>query len=692
MPDRTSTAALPRISGQRFQAAVTQRPRLHSLPASVNFGSQTVGSTSAPQNITLSNTGSSYLAITSIAVTGSNSGDFLSSNTCGTIVASGATCTISVSFKPSLVAAEAASISIAGNEPGSPLSVGLAGTGAAAITSGGLVINPSATFAGENGTVTFTANRPVNWALANGSSGTLLSSNSTSATFSAPASIPAQNAVGSCQATPNDSVYNTRIDNLPVESHSATWTTNMGSVGIGFLTSWGTNIADSTTPVRNMSFYYTSPYNGPFVMPQWPALKRENGTFGTRLNDTDHHILTVRKGNCQFYEIYNDYFTPATCRDGVTQGCNAQSGLTYSWNSYALPTAGSTDAAGLPLGPLTLRLDEMKAGMIQHALRFTVAGGYIHASPYWPANSGNGCGNCVNSPPYGARFRLKASYNISRFSPGAQVVLTALKQYGMFLADAGTGPTVTVNTDVTEDPASMGVLGEIGGAQINMTNFEAVDESSFIVSNSSLRVNPANGFETPASFAVLTATDQTNSTYQVTFPIALQSVTVGIPSPTMAIMAGMSNYQLASWITGSSNQNTMWSMVSGVGSVTPGGAYTPPASVTGPTQAVLQVASAADSSASARLYVTVLPVGSNPAGTIRIDSGNPNGTTDSNGNVWLGTRPSSRAPTSSSAETIRIGLRSIAAPKDMFTKAPATLMETTSFIAWWFRMATIRFA
>ncbi len=466
----------------------------------------------------------------------------------------------------------------------------------------------------------------------------------------------------------------------------------MGSVGIGFLTSWGTNIADSTTPVRNMSFYYTSPYNGPFVMPQWPALKRENGTFGTRLNDTDHHILTVRKGNCQFYEIYNDYFTPATCRDGVTQGCNAQSGLTYSWNSYALPTAGSTDAAGLPLGPLTLRLDEMKAGMIQHALRFTVAGGYIHASPYWPANSGNGCGNCVNSPPYGARFRLKASYNISRFSPGAQVVLTALKQYGMFLADAGTGPTVTVNTDVTEDPASMGVLGEIGGAQINMTNFEAVDESSFIVSNSSLRVNPANGFETPASFAVLTATDQTNSTYQVTFPIALQSVTVGIPSPTMAIMAGMSNYQLASWITGSSNQNTMWSMVSGVGSVTPGGAYTPPASVTGPTQAVLQVASAADSSASARLYVTVLPVGSNPAGTIRIDSGNPNGTTDSNGNVWLGTRPSSRAPTSSSAETIRIGLRSIAAPKDMFTKAPATLMETTSFIAWWFRMATIRFA
>ena len=614
----------------------TPSPQVTLTPSSVVFGNQTVATTSAVKTITLMNSGTSYLSLSGISISGANAADFLESNTCGTIVPSGATCTLSITFKPSAVAAETASIVITGNQPGSPTVVSVTGSGVAAITSGGITLTPSAMFAGENGQITFTSNKPVNWSLANGSSGTLTSSSSTSATFAAPASIPAQNVIGSCQATPNDSVYNTRIDNLPVESHSSTWTVNMGTNGISFLTSWGTNIADSTTPVQNMSFYYTTGYNGPFVFPKWPALKREGGTFGTRLNDTDHHIVTVRRDNCQFYETYNDYFTPSTCRDGVTKGCNAQSGLAYGWNSYALPTGGSTDAAGLPLAPLTLHLDEIKAGVIKHAMRFTVAGGYIHALPYWPANSSNGCGSCGNAPPYGARFRLKASYDISKFSSTAQVILTALKQYGMFLADAGTGPTITASTDLTEDPTVSGALGAITGAQINMTNFEAVDESSFMASSSSAQVSPANGYQTPSTFAVLTATDQTNSSYQVSFPIALQSVIVGIPSPTMVILAGLQSYQLTSWVTGNSNQNTTWSLVSGVGSVTAGGAYTPPSSVASPSSAVLQATSVADPTASSKLYVTVLPVGTNPAGSIRIDSGNPGGSVDSGGNTWFG--------------------------------------------------------
>ncbi len=613
----------------------TPSPQITLTPASLSFGNQTAGTTSAAKNITLTNSGTSFLALSGIGLTSGNSTDFLVSNTCGSIVPSGASCTISVSFKPSLVSAEASIVAISGNEAGSPVQINLTGTGVAAITSGGLVITPSATHAGENGTITFISNRPVNWSLANGSSGTLTTSSSTSATYSAPASIPAQNVLGSCQATPNDSVYNTRIDNLPVEAHSATWTSNMGSVGLNFLTSWGTNIADNTTPVQNMAFYYTTAYNGPFVMPQWPTLKRENGTFGTRWNGTDHHILTVRKDNCQFYEIYNNYFTPATCRDGVTQGCNAQSGLTYSWNSYALPPGGSTDAAGLPLGPLTLHLDEIKSGAIHHAMRFTLSGGYIQALAYWPANSTNGCGGCVSSPPYGARFRLKASFDISKFSATAQVVLTALKQYGMFLADAGTGPTVTVSTDTTEDGLTMSAFAQIGNAQINISNFEAVDETSFIVSNSSAQVNPANPYQAPSSFALLTATDQTNATYQVNFPVALQSVIVGIPSPTMAITAGMSGYQLTSWVNGTTNQTVTWSLVSGPGSVTSTGVYTPPATVSTQTSATLEVTSAADPNAFAQLYVTVLPTGANPAGTIRIDSGNWANTTDGNGNLWL---------------------------------------------------------
>ena len=610
-------------------------PQVTLSEANVTFNSQTIGSTSSAATITLLNSGTSYLTLSSVTMSGANASDFLASSTCGTNVPSGASCTIAVSFKPSTAQTETASVVITGSQPNSPTLIPVTGAGVVAVTSGGLVITPSATSAGENGAVTFSSNRPVTWSLATGSSGTLASNSSTSATFQAAASIPSTNVLGGCQVTPTDSVFNTRIDSLPVATTSATWTANMGTNGIGFLTSWGTNIADSTTPVRSMSFYYTTPYNGPFVFPTWPLLKREGGTFQTRYNSTDHHIMTVRKDNCQFYEIYNDWLTPGYCSSGSTTICNAQSGLTYNSTSYALPTAGATDAAGMPLAPLTLHLDEIKGGAIKHAMRFTVAGGYIHSSPTWPSNSGNGCSSCTNSPPYGARFRLKASYNISSFSAEAQVILTALKQYGMFLADAGTGPSITLDTDVSEDVPTMSAIGQISAAQIGMGNFEAVDESSFIVSGNSMQVNPKNGYVTPASFAVVTATDQTTSNYQVNFPVALQPVIVGIPSPTMFILAGMTGYQLTSWVNSSSNQAVTWSLVSGTGSVTAGGLYTPPASVSAPTTAALKVTSVADANAVAQLYVTVLPVGTNPTGGIRIDSGSYTGQTDGGGNVWL---------------------------------------------------------
>jgi hypothetical protein len=614
----------------------TSTPQVTLTPTSLSFGNQTTGTTSNSATVTLNNTGTAYLSITGITLSGTNAKDFLVSNTCGTIVASGATCTISVVYQPTVIGSETATLNIAGNQPGSPTTLALSGTGVVAITSGGLVLTPSATYASENGTITFTSNRPVNWALATGSAGTLVVNSSTSATYTAPASIPSQNLMGACQVTPNDSVFNTRVDSLPLESHSATWTANMGSNGIGFFTSWGTNIADANTPVTSESFYYTTAYNGPFVTPKWPLLKREGGTFTTPFNSTDHHSITVRKDNCQFYEIYNDYMTPHLCRDNKTPGCTATSGFQYNWSSYGLPTGGATDAAGMPLAPLTLHLDEIKAGAIHHAMRFTVAGGFIHALPYWPANSGNGCGSCTNSPPYGARFRLKASYDISRFSAYAQTVLTALKQYGMFLADAGTGPTITTSTDLTEDPNVMWSLSQIAGASINMSNFEVVDESSFIVGTHSSQVNPNNSYVTPTGFAAVSATDQTNSTYQVTYPIPLQSVAVGLSSPTVTIIAGTTGYQLASWVNGTSNQNVAWSLVSGAGSVTAGGVYTPPATVASIATAVLKATSAADANASSLLYVTILPIGNNPAGSIRIDSGAPLGTTDASGNLWLG--------------------------------------------------------
>ena len=505
----------------------------------------------------------------------------------------------------------------------------------AAQTSGGLVISPSTGAVLQGQALTFTANRPVTWSLASGSSGTITSSASTTATYVAPALVSPQNVVGGCQTTPNDSVFNTRVDHLPVEAHSSTWIANMGTRPLTASIDFGTNVADHNTPIVNERFYYTTANNGPFVMPQWPALKRQGGTFVTDKNGSDHHIVTVDRDDCQFYEIYNNYFSPRVCRDG-SPGCTATSGLSYAWSTYSLPTGGATDAAGLPYAPTVLHLAEIKARSVNHVMRFVIDPKSIHAAAYWPANSGNGCRSCVNSPPYGARFRLKAGFDTSTFSAEAQAVLTALKQYGMFLTDASynSGPTIVVDTDVSEDPVASAAINEIISKGIPVQDFEAVDESSFIVNNSSSQVNPANGFETPNRYVVLTATDRANPNNTANIPIALESLNVGLPSPTLYILAGTVNYQLTSWVN-SLDENTTWSLVSGVGSVT-GSAYTPPASISSPSQAVLQVASTTDPDAFADLYVTVLPNGRNPTGSIRIDTGNPFGMTDASGNTWLG--------------------------------------------------------
>ncbi len=77
----------------------------------------------------------------------------------------------------------------------------------------------------------------------------------------------------------------------------------MGTVSLGFLPSWGLNIADASTPIAKESFFYSTGNNGLFVLPVWPSLKREGGTFITPFNSTDHHIITVQRESCRFYEF-----------------------------------------------------------------------------------------------------------------------------------------------------------------------------------------------------------------------------------------------------------------------------------------------------------------------------------------------------------------------------------------------------
>src|SRR5207253_2213306 len=95
----------------------------------------------------------------------------------------------------------------------------------------------------------------------------------------------------------------------------------------------------------------------------------------------------------------------------------------------------SADAAGLPIMPGLLRWDEVKRGYVDHAIRFTAP--YTSRHFIWPARHEAGSKSSLAFPPMGARFRLRASFPISRFRPDVQAVLRAMKTYGLILADNG---------------------------------------------------------------------------------------------------------------------------------------------------------------------------------------------------------------------------------------------------------------
>jgi hypothetical protein len=164
----------------------------------------------------------------------------------------------------------------------------------------------------------------------------------------------------------------------------------------------------------------------------------------------------VRQGECKLYELY--HAAPSG------PGWQAGSGAVWDLSSNALRPEGwtSADAAGLPILPGLARYDEVTAGEIRHALRFTVGTtqrGYIH-----PATHQAGATDDASYPPMGLRLRLKASYNISGFTGESRVILEALKKYGMIVADNGTSWYISGATDARWNDDDLDQLKGVPGS------------------------------------------------------------------------------------------------------------------------------------------------------------------------------------------------------------------------------------
>jgi hypothetical protein len=288
--------------------------------------------------------------------------------------------------------------------------------------------------------------------------------------------------VGGCAVFPADNIWNTPVTTLPRHSRSTEWIASIGAAaplkadfGSGLWEGGPIGIPYVVVPSRQPGVPVTFDYDderhrGPYPIP--PGAPIEGG----ERSDGDRHVLVVRQGECRLYELFDAH--PQA--DGTWQ---AGSGAIFNLATNTLRPTNHTsaDAAGLAILAGLVRYDEVARGAIRHALRFTAP--RTSRAFIWPARHQAGATSDTSFPPMGARFRLKASFDVSRYPAQARVVLTALKTYGMMLADNGSRWFISGAPDERWNNDDLATLRQVKGS-----DFEAVDASTLMVTGDSAKV------------------------------------------------------------------------------------------------------------------------------------------------------------------------------------------------------------
>jgi hypothetical protein len=240
------------------------------------------------------------------------------------------------------------------------------------------------------------------------------------------------------------SLWNTDISAAPVDPNSSTLISNYIGNSTHVHPDFGTNptygipfivVSGSQNLVTvNLGAYGDESDPGPMPVPANAPVEGGSSSSG------DRHVLVLNTGNCFLYELYN----ASPNSDGSWHADSTavwdllgDEQRPYGWTS--------ADAAGLPIFPGLVRYDEAASGNIPHAFRFTVPhtrAAFTPPASHWAANT-----SAADAPPMGMRLRMKASYDISGFSAQMQAILTAMKKYGLILADNGSTLYVTGASD-----------------------------------------------------------------------------------------------------------------------------------------------------------------------------------------------------------------------------------------------------
>jgi hypothetical protein len=272
---------------------------------------------------------------------------------------------------------------------------------------------------------------------------------------------------------PADNPWNTDVSGARVDARSATLLASCGAANLhpdfGTVYQGVPNgipyvVVRGDQPRVPVTFTYADESDpGPYPIPAEAPI--EGGPSGTG----DRHVLVLDRDAWKLYEMFD-----ARPTDGGRRW-QAGSGAVFDLASNALRPAGwtSADAAGLPILPGLVRYDEVERGEIAHALRFTcprTRRAYVSPARHYASSSTD-----VNLPPMGMRVRLRASYDISSFPPDVHVILTAMKRYGMLLADNGSAWYVSGAPDPRWVDERLALLSRVPGSA-----FEVVEMGSVV--------------------------------------------------------------------------------------------------------------------------------------------------------------------------------------------------------------------
>jgi hypothetical protein len=271
---------------------------------------------------------------------------------------------------------------------------------------------------------------------------------------------------------PASNAWNTPITTTAVDPLSAAIIASIGGstkLHMDFGANWDGGpfgipyvVVPASQPMVEVAFDYTSESDpGPYPIPSNAPI--EGGASSTG----DRHVIVVQPSSGKLYELYDAH-------PNADGSWHAGSGAIFNLATGALRPAGwtSADAAGLPILPGLVRYDEVASGVINHAIRFTVANtrkAYVSPARHYASSN-----TSTALPPMGTRVRLQADFDISGYPQQARVILQAMKTYGMIVADNGSNWFVSGTPDPRWSDAQLNTLKNVPGTAFDVVTLGAV--------------------------------------------------------------------------------------------------------------------------------------------------------------------------------------------------------------------------